>query len=165
MSWRAANVAKQRHEKEHRHDRFEISDGGFVHWAHNDVAYPRLFMQPWMKGLGGSAAPAKLGGAGCGGLSRVCRWCGASALRSDNVVRRIRTMRRGLGSNSLAAVPPPATYASCVARPGWRAALAKVKPFWRRAVGQPWEGGLASPTLRSNHAILAAVSSHGGPSA
>jgi hypothetical protein len=31
MSWRAVNA------KEHRHDRFEISDGGFVHWAHNDV--------------------------------------------------------------------------------------------------------------------------------
>jgi hypothetical protein len=39
MSWRAVNAAKQRHEKEHRHDRFEISDGGFVHWAHNDVAH------------------------------------------------------------------------------------------------------------------------------
>jgi hypothetical protein len=39
MSWRAVNAAKQRHEKEHRHDRFEISDGGFVHRAHNDVAH------------------------------------------------------------------------------------------------------------------------------
>jgi hypothetical protein len=39
MSWRAVNVAKQRHEKAHRHDRFEISDGGFVHWAHNHVAH------------------------------------------------------------------------------------------------------------------------------
>ena len=30
---------------------------------------------------------------------------------------------------------------------------------------QTWEGGLASPRVRSNHAMLAAVPSHEGPSA